>query len=190
MKILEFVTTYKKCESDYLKENYVKDTLDIKNYISIIEKINLMKRVVIATTYEKNSEGKNTGNVHVDSVSRYLLFTLSVIDAYTNLEVDFINIIEEYDLLAKENLIRVIFEKIPENELAEIQTILDMQFNDAIQNNLSIHGFIQNQLGRFVELGSNLKPMLGKLIDTVNNLDDEKAEKISGIIEKALSRIK
>lgn len=194
MTVREFVEGYRKT-SDNLKDRYVKEKLEIKNYISFADKCNLAKRIVKATTYEKDLDGKDTGNIKINSISRYLLFTLSIIDNYTNIDVDFGNVIEEYDLFKSNGLLELFIgsenQLIPESEYFEVQTILNMTLDDTVQNNMSTQAFIQNQVTRFgTLLGVTLSPIMDKLAESINDMDEKTIEKMSSQIEKMLKRIK
>ena len=85
MKISEFIDNFKekkimntKVAPDAVSE-YIKKELEVKNYVPFIEKRELCERVLNAC----NVKDEN-GLIKVDSVSRYIIFTLSVISKYTN----------------------------------------------------------------------------------------------------------
>lgn len=194
MTVKEFVDGYKKT-SDNLKNRYIKEKLEIKSYINFVDKCNLAERVIKASTYEKDIDGKDTGNIKINSISRYLLFTLSIIDMYTNIDVDFSHSIDEYDLLKSNNLLELFIgsenQLIPESEYFEVQAILNMTLDDTIQNNMSTQAFIQNQVTRFGTLiGITFSPIMDKLADSINGMDESTVEKIGNQIEKMLKRIK
>jgi hypothetical protein len=85
MKILEFIEGYKndKVINTQIKPNavaeYLKEKLEIKNYVPFAEKRELCEKVLNACNTIKDN-----GLVEIDSVSRYILFTLSIIAKYTN----------------------------------------------------------------------------------------------------------
>jgi hypothetical protein len=191
MKIKDFVEGYEKVVSDKLKANYIKDKLEVKDYVPFAEKVNLVENVVKTTTYERDSNGELTGNIKINSIARALLFGLSIIDKYTNLEVDFKHASSEYDLLCKSNLFASVNELIPEKELKELQGMMDMVFNDTLQNELSTQRFVSNQVNRFSKLIElSFKPVLDKIADEIENMDESKVEAIGKQLEKFVKRVK
>ncbi|MBQ0036430.1 MAG: hypothetical protein KBT35_05890 [Firmicutes bacterium] len=192
--VKEFVDKYNSIATDNLKEKFIRDNLEIKNYIGFSEKCSLAKRIINVTTFEKDENGKDTGNIKVDSVSRYLLFTLSVIDKYTNINVDFKKVTEEYDELNSNGLIELfVGEKsiIPLKEYSELQTLLNMILDDTLQNNMSTQAFIQNQVTRFGTLvGITLSPIMNNIADNLNNMDEKTVEKLGKQIEKLMKKTK
>lgn len=194
MKIIDFVEGYNKTTTN-LKDRYLKEKLEIRNYISFADKCDLAERVIKATTFEKDLNGENTGNIKINSISRYLLFTLSIIDIYTNLEVDFNNVISEYDLLKSNGLLDLFigaeYSLIPNEEFCEAQTLLNIYLDDILQNNMSTQAFIQNQVTRFGTLiGVTLSPIMDKLADNINSLDEKTVEKMGKQLDKMFSKIK
>ena len=75
----------------------------------------------------------------------------NLIDLYTNITVDFSNILEEYDLLEEQCLVDELIRLMPQREVT-FETILKMVFDDFIQNNYENHAFISNQVQRIVDI--------------------------------------
>ena len=87
----------------------------------------------------------------------------------------------EYDSLNENGLIAIIFNEIPESEVSEFKTILDMMLNDLVQNKLSIPAFISSQVERFGDIVGTLlsadvlsQYYSPKSDDNVDNTDAEK----------------
>lgn len=192
MKIKEFVEKYQNVATDRLKESFVKDNLEFKEYIPFTIKDALATEIVKRSFFKYESVTDESGDVtqklgntiQVNSVSQYLFFCGVVVQQYTNLEVDLSEFYSDYDLLAQTGLLSVIMKLIPQDELNEFKMLCDMKKNDYVTNYYEIHGFISNQVERFGNLvGVSLKPLLNKIIDGVNNMDDEKIKKISNILD-------
>jgi hypothetical protein len=185
MTITEFCDGYNKMVSDKLKSTYVKDNLKVKQYVPFEDKVNLVDRITQITMHEYNKDGTPTGNIRVDSISRYMLFTLNLIDKYTNLKVDFNNSFAEYDQLASNGLLKEIVGAIPENEVSDFQTLLNMKVDDTITNELSTHAFISGQVTRVVTLLTTaFKPALDRLTDELDNLDEDKIDKLGKLLDR------
>lgn len=197
MKVKEFVEGYNKIAIENLKKKYITDNIEVNSYISFVDKSSLCQRVINATTFEYDEDGKRTENISINSVSRFLIFTMSVIDVYTNLEVDMNNVTKEYDLLNENGLIELFINSdpngssiIPLKEYSEMQAILNMTLDDTLQNNMSTQAFIQNQVTRFGTLiGTTLSPIMDKLADVVAGMDEKTIDKLGSKIEKLLKKV-
>ena len=195
MKVIDFVNGYKAIVIDKLKFDYLKDNLNVKKYIGFVDKCNIAERVANSTmfVYEDNVR---TNEIRNDSVGRFLLSILVIIDSYTDLEVDFSNVAKEYDLLVENNILPLIIgyteEKqgiIPYSEVSEVNTLIAMKVDDIIQNNFTTHAFIQNQITRFGELiGFTFSPLIEKLSDAFEKLDDKTIEKFSKKIDSVIKK--
>lgn len=133
MKVIDFVNGYKAIVIDKLKVDYLKNNLNVKKYIGFEDKCKIAERVANSTmfVYEDNVR---TNEIRNDSIGRFLLSILAIIDNYTDLEVDFNNVTKEYDLLVENNILPLIIgyneEKqgiIPYSEVAQINTLIAMK---------------------------------------------------------------
>ena len=108
-----------------------------------------------------------------------MLYCLNLVKQYTNIEIDFKNALEEFNMLNKYGLLDMICNTIPERELQEFQMILDMTENDVVHNEYEIHSFISNQIDRFGNLfGHIVKPAFDKINDIIKNMDEKTIEKM------------
>lgn len=186
MKIKDFVEKYSVIATDRLKEDYLKDNLHTNAYLPFLTKVTLADKLAKVTTLEKD-----TGNVNIKSDVNYLLFCRTIIEQYTDLQVETEGFYEEYDLLNESGLLDKIMQMIPEKEIAEFKMICDMKKSDLLQNKYENHAFIADQVDRFGTLiGVTLKPVLDKLTTELENMDDSKIEKLSKALERGLKRIK
>ena len=100
MKISEFVEMYEQNPRiDIAKK------LDVISYVSIASKRE-MSRLIL-----DNCTTIVDGEVHIDSVERYILFTVAVISMHTNLEFSYDedsehSSIDDYDVLCKSGLLK------------------------------------------------------------------------------------
>lgn len=179
MKVNEFIENFKSKKvmntqiAPHAIQDYIKKELEVKDYIPFVEKRELCERVLSAS----NTRG-NDGLVKVDSVSRYIVFTLSVISAYTNIEFssgedDEFDSLDEYDMLCKNHLLNPILEVIGE-EYAACNNMLNMMMADIEANNNTVEAVLGHTLG--------------KVTDSIDNLIDVFAEKV-GEMDLDLSQI-
>lgn len=182
--IKNFVNEYKNMATDRLKEDYLKDNLHIKTYLPFLTKVTFADKLAKVTTLDKD-----TGNVNVKSDANYLLFCRTIIEQYTDLQVETEGFYEEYDLLNESGLLDKIMQMIPEKEIGEFKIICDMKKNDIIQNKYEMHSFISEQIERFSQLtGVVLKPVLDAVLEKLENVNTENTtvdvdEKVDDFLE-------
>ena len=184
--IKNFVNEYKNIATDRLKEDYIKNNLHIKTYLPFLTKVTLADKLAKVTTLDKD-----TGNVNVKSDANYLLFCRTIIEQYTDLQVETEGFYEEYDLLNESGLIDKIMQMIPEKEISEFKMICDMKKEDLIFNQSTPKAFINQQIERVSTiLGVTLKPVLEKISEQIDNMSEEDVEKFTNKFEKLLKRVK
>ena len=176
MKTADFIKKYKK------DENFINEIKSC-DYISFAAKCEMCDRIIRSTYYTTVSD--NTKKFHVDSTAKYMLYRLSLIDTYTKIDIDFKDIVNEYDALAQHGLIDKIIERITRNEYNELSQILEMKEKDIITNEYEPHAFIASQVERFGSLlDLSISPAIDKLISTIDKLDAEQVAKIVAKIVK------
>jgi hypothetical protein len=173
MKILELVKEFKDKRimntkiNEHAVSDYLKNTLEIKDYIPFAEKRELCANVL-------NACNKKTSNglVKVDSVSRYIVFTLSIISTYTNIEFSSgedseFDSLDEYDMLCKAGLLNPILEVIGD-EYATCNNILNMMMDDIVANNNTVENVVANVLGK---LGVSIDGLIDVFAEKVEELE-------------------
>ena len=186
MFIKNFVESYSNFATQNLKDDYLKDNLEITTYVPFV------KKVTYAASLAQNTMiDKDTGNVRVSSESNYLFFVRSIIELYTDLEIENKAFYDEYDLLNESGLLDKIMQMIPEKEIAEFKMICDMKKDDLLFNQSTPKAFINQQIERVSTiLGVTLKPVLDKISEQIENMSDEDVEKFTNKVEKLLKRVK
>ena len=186
MFIKNFVESYSNFATQNLKDDYLKDNLEITTYVPFV------KKVTYAASLAQNTMiDKDTGNVRVSSESNYLFFVRSIIELYTDLEIENNAFYDEYDLLNESGLLDEIMQMIPEKEINEFKMLCDLKREDILTNQYETHSFISDQVTRFGELiGVSLKPLLEKISDQLDNMDKNDLDKIAKALEHGLKRVK
>lgn len=189
--ITKFVEEYENRATESLKDDYLKNTLEVKKYIPFVLKDALASTIANATCFEKiekkdldgNVTFENTGRIKLNSVARRLLFYRCVIEQYTNLKVETEGFHEEYDLLNSLGILDKIIQMIPERELGEFAQIVDMKISDTVSYYSTPQKFVSDQVERFGTLiGVTLNPFLEKLTDQLGELDEEHIDKLAKIV--------
>lgn len=164
-------------------EDFIRDTLEVKDYISFAQKRELCKRVLDASC-------KKVGSiVEVDSVSRYLLFTILIIEEYTNLtfgnNADSSSM-DEYDILCQVNLLNPILDTIGE-EYTTCNNILNMMMGDIVANNNNTAAVLDSAAQRLLDGVDPLIAALAKKVEELKlDLNKLDIDKIMPLLNKML----
>lgn len=170
MMIQEFVDAYKAKKFMNTKQGvderveWIKKELGVKEYLPFAEKRELCKLVLDACCTKEN------GLVKVDSVTRYIIFTLSIISRYTNLEFSSgedaeYDSLDEYDMLCESHLLDIIIAVIGD-EYTACNNMLNMMMDDIMTNNNTVEAVLRHVLGK-------VSDSLDGLIDTFANKVEE-----------------
>lgn len=189
MKITEFIQGFKdkkimntKVDSDAVSK-YIKETLQVKKYIPFVEKRELCKRVLDAC----NSLDEN-GLVKVDSVSRYIIFTITILSTYTNLEFSSgedteFDSLDEYDMLCQVDLLNPILEVIS-TEYATCNNMLNMMMDDIIANNNTVEAVLGHALSKVSDSIDGLIDAFANKVEEMNlDLSQIDIDKFKGILD-------
>ena len=188
--VKEFVDGYKKQTDDVTnkKEKYIKKFVG-NNYVNYATKLSVADQIVQLSSTNQ-VDGQVNGQIKINSSLRYLLYVFNLIDLYTNITVDFSNILEEYDLLEEQGLVDELIRLMPQREVTSFETILKMVFYDFIQNNYENHAFISNQVQRIVDIfTATTSPLIEKIKEKVENMTEEDIDKLGNKVEKILKKI-
>lgn len=175
--VKEFCKKYNESTADQIKESLIKSIMN-PHYINYEMKIAICENIIENSYYKKDENGNK--KLHINSPTQYLLYCLEMVRQYTTIEVDFSNVVDEFNLLNKYRLLDEIINYIPENELKEFNVVLDMVRGDVIQNEYETHAFVSNQVERFGELfGHIIKPALERLGSSIENMDEKTIDKLT-----------
>ena len=141
------------------KEAYLKQRL-VKNYISYEEKVVTAERIIEATSYTE-VDGQRIYKRNMPS--RAVLFSLTLISKYTDIEIDFNNILKDYNLLDENQYIENLLRIIPGKEMSTWKTLMSMIEDDIEVNDRSVISFLSSKseaaqilLNSFLEAIENL----------------------------------
>lgn len=177
MKINEFVEKYKKANG----MQTVSRMIEVKNYLPFSAKQALVDRVL------NKCQVSNYGFVQFDETKKYIVFTLEVIDTYTNLEFDddFNVAITEYDALCEANLLNDVIE-IFEGEYKTVINMLNMRQDYIIQGNS-----IDAQVAKFLNgLNDKLDALLEIIEESVESFSLDKLNISTDDISKLTDFVK
>lgn len=189
MKVQNFIDDFKsnKVVNSQIKPNavgeYIKKTLEVKDYVPFAEKRELCAQVLNACNTKDDS-----GLIKVDSVSRYIIFTLSIISKYTNLEFssgeDEIDSLDEYDMLCQADLLNPILDVIGA-EYTTCNNMLNMMMEDIMTNNNTIENVIGAVLGKLGDSIDDFITVISDKVESMNlDLNQIDIDKYKGLIDQ------
>ena len=189
MKVQNFIDDFKssKVVNSQIKPNavgeYIKKTLEVKDYVPFVEKRELCTQVLNACNTKDDS-----GLIKVDSVSRYIIFTLSIISKYTNLEFssgeDEIDSLDEYDMLCQANLLNPILDVIGA-EYTTCNNMLNMMMEDIMTNNNTIENVVGAVLGKLGDSIDDFITVISDKVESMNlDLSQIDIDKYKGLIDQ------
>lgn len=171
MKIDMFIKLLKTKKNENDREEFINSNVN-NRYVPLEEKQVYANNIIKASFYHKREDG--TEEFRVNSVAKYMLTCMTLIDLYTNLERNKNEgkMLEEFNALNEAGIFDMLIQKIDQRELKEFNMVLDMESSDVMTNEYEPGGFVRGQVERFGNLvGTTLLPIL-------NNLDVGQIEEI------------
>ena len=191
--VKSFVEEYKKQVNDADKAKFLKNKLKTEKYMPYADKLALAENIVKSSSYAMIKEDdvlKQTDRIALNSPMRYILFVMTVVDKYTNIEVNFKNIMPEFDALNFNSLIENIFEKVGDKETAEFNTVVEMVLNDFMANKYQFKNYIDDTLLKVSGLVEKCAPLIDNIANKLDSMSEEDVEKLSGLLGKVTKFIK
>lgn len=173
ISVKDFVKEYKKINSDSQVERFIKSHI-IVDYVPYEKKCTICKNIVNVTSHiEIDVDGNKKKYVKVDTPTQYMIYVLSVINEYTDIEIDFKgdNSIKQFNILDSENLIDLIISKISQSEMVKFQNVFDMTKGDLQINEFSNIAIFETVCQKFNTLEMALGSMLEALEKNPNLLE-------------------
>lgn len=189
MKITDFIEGFKSKKiqntqtDNTIVGKYIRNTLEVKDYVPFVEKQSIAQIVLESCTHMRD------GVLMVDSVKKYIIFTITVLATYTNLEFagDETDL-EIYDALSSYvvgdgTLLDAIIGTF-DREYVRCNDVLNMMNMDLLAENN-----IEKQVGKFLSgiseklnnLGDSFISKLGDFNMDLSQLD---IDKLSEVISK------
>ena len=161
MKLDTFLALYKTKKGSEEKENFVKEHIT-NVHVSYTDKCDRAELIAKSSYYikQKDENGVEQSVFHQNSAAKYMLYSLNVVDMFTDLEVDFKKSVEFFEKINGEILDYIVI-NIEERELNEFRMLLEFACDDLITNEYENHAFIKEQVNRFGKLvGAYLAPVI------------------------------
>ena len=169
MEIREFVAKFKNCRENE-REKFIEKHILKDKYVSYPEKIENCKAIVATSCYKNIKIGENEKTIFkLDSPARYFSYCIAMIRNYTDLVFDNDKTVEGFDMLAKLGLIDALFHYMPENEVATMQTILNMVLDDLMENERSLVSMMEGASESVVDMLTAFSDATKELIEDTGN---------------------
>lgn len=153
--IKNFIDEYNKRGTATMKDEYIRDTIEITKYVPFTQKLVRAKNLMKITMIDSD------GNFAANSAFNYLFFVKTIIEDYTNLISESPSFADEYDMLKSSGFLDKLMlstettrSLIDPSELSELKSLCDMVVKDQYDNEYEIHSFIKNQITRIEKLGT------------------------------------
>ena len=182
MKIKEFIEYMNQSKNKALKveqkQECARKILDVKNYLPIKDKKQLVQNIVNECILYED------GVFKFDDIDKYVCFTMKTIAAYTNLELSD-DIEDDYDMLCESGLLSLVVNTFNE-EYDSVNLLLQMKCDYILSGNT-----MEAQLGKFFESASDkLDVLVQALALKVNNIENLMSNITSDDISKLFSFVK
>lgn len=191
--VKSFVEEYEKCSNNDDKAKFLKSKLKTEKYLPYADKLAFAENIVNHSSYAMIKEDgvlKKTDRIALNSPMRYILFVMTVVDKYTNIEVNFKNIMPDFDALNFNSLIEVIFERVGDKETAEFNTVVEMVLNDSMANKYQFKNYIDDTLLKVTRLVKKCAPLIDNITSKLDSMSEEDVDKLSGLLGKVTKFIK
>lgn len=191
--VKSFVEEYEKQITDVDKEKFLKTKLKYEKYMPYAEKLIIAENIIQSSCYamvKENDVLKKTDKIAINSPMRYILFVMTVINKYTNIDVNFKSISPDFDKLNRNGLIEVIFAKIGDKEISEFNTVVEMVLDDFMTNKFEFKNYINDTLLKVYDLVEKCSPLIDNITNKLNEMSEEDVKKISSLFGKVTKFIK
>lgn len=172
MKIDTFLKLYETKKTDDEKAEVISQIMK-NNRVSYSDKVNRVD-IIAKNSYhikQKDIDGTEREVFWQNSAAKYMLYSLTLVDLYTTLEVDFKQSLELFEKINGEILDMIIM-SIDERERKEFRMLLEFACDDLLVNEYEPHAFIREQVERFASLfGTIITPV-------IENIDVDKIEEV------------
>lgn len=142
MKINAFIENMNQNKSKLLKseqvQSFIKKELNVKEYLSIKDKKQLVDSIVNECILYED------GIFKFNDIDKYICFTMRTIAAYTNIELSD-DIEDDYDALCESKLLNAVIESF-NGEYENVRTLLQIKCDYILSSNT-----IEAQFGRFFD---------------------------------------
>lgn len=145
MNFIEFSQKFKISKD---KESFVKKHIK-RTYVPYAEKLAEAKKIAEVSTHIIVNQETGEQMYKKDTPIQYFLKTTRLLFLYTDIEIDNNDINKVYDTLAESGAFEYIFSSIPEGEITQFSSMIDMCVSDIYENERDLTSFFETKLTAF-----------------------------------------
>ena len=160
----------------------VDDLLEVKQYLSIIEKNLIVNKIIDSCIVLDEINGLSK----IDYFYKKLTSDVSLLVNYTNVEFSE-NLIEDYDYLCENVGIERILNQIPITEIEFILDLVDCELAQIIKLNNSIEGILASKLDKVVSAipsEKSIKKIMNDIPKQINKIKPDQLSIIKDMIKQ------
>lgn len=135
----------------------------VEKYIPYEKKIAICKNIIKCADYTNNIDGVEKKYYSPNTPMRFLLFSMSIINNYTDIELDKIkdnpDIIGGYNKLNAIGIFEILFREL-DREYRELNTILQMMVDDTISKENIFVGYLDTKIDSFKVAYDTIAPII------------------------------
>lgn len=138
MNVTELIDKYnesKKKDYDFAQHIMI-------HYLPYSEKLSVVKGIIDATCYV---DVENKKYYKRDTPNMIFIFTMKLIEKYTDIEITPESVVSDYDALMESGVMRLLMEQIPKEEVSILQGMMDMMRDDLEVNTRSLVSFLETK---------------------------------------------
>lgn len=172
MNFNTFITLFENKKKHGGVDDFIVSRIKTK-YVPLEEKQARANLIVENTMFEKDDKGNK--NFHVNSVAYHMFVFLTLVDMYTDVEINYKESLAQYNKLKESECFDFIIPRINKDDMAEFKLVLESMRNDVITNECNICTYIDKQIRRISKLAvSALSPIVENIdIDKLNEVMNE-----------------
>lgn len=144
MDIGKFIDEYSKLKDESAKERLMSKHITA-TYLPYTKKIGEAQKILDMSCYDLNDQ-----SFSINTPVRYMLFVMSVVRNYTDLEFSTENGPEQFDLIEKYGVIETIIRLI-QDDYEKFDVVLKMMLDDLMINERSTPSFIEKKFKSITE---------------------------------------
>lgn len=144
MDIGKFVDEYSKLKDVSAKERLMAKHITT-TYLPYSMKISEARKILNMSCYNQD-----TKEFSINTPVRYMLFTMSIVKNYTDLEFSTETSLEQFDLIERNNISEMII-KLIQYDYSRFSKVLEMMFDDLMVNERSAASFIEKKFAAVAE---------------------------------------
>lgn len=150
------------------------NAIEIKKYLSIVEKNSIATRVIDSCITENEN-----GLSKIDYFYKFFTSQIALLVNYTDLEFEEGSTIIQYDFLTEQGFVDLIMGKIPDSEINFIMELVDSELDQIVKLNNSIEGILSSKLEKLISVIPDEKGMKSVIKEAQKSLNKVKPENLA-----------